>query len=69
MASYDYRCRDCDAAFEVQRGITAEEGVVRCPAGHTDVIRVWSTVGVATGGGSAAPASSGGGCCGGGCCG
>lgn len=71
MAAYDYRCRVCDSAFEVRRGVTEEPGEVRCPSGHGDVARVWSATAV-VGAASAAPvraSAPSGGCCGGGCCG
>ena len=66
MPRYDYRCRDCDATFEVRRGLDEPETAVRCPDGHTATSRVFAAV--AVGGSAAAPAPSGG-CCGGGCCG
>ncbi|MBV9487657.1 MAG: zinc ribbon domain-containing protein [Frankiaceae bacterium] len=66
MASYDYRCRECDQVFTVQRAMSDVAMLVRCPAGHEDVARVWSAVAVT--GAAAAPAPAGG-CCGGGCCG
>jgi putative FmdB family regulatory protein len=75
MPRYDYRCRECDASFEVRRGIhdDAPASSVPCPAGHTETSRVFSAVAVARGAGTGAgsmPASvpaGGGGCCGGGC--
>jgi putative FmdB family regulatory protein len=64
---YDYRCRTCDAAFEVSRSMT-DSSPVACPEGHAEASRVFTAV--AVGGSAAAPApSGGGGCCGGGCCG
>ncbi|HVS69362.1 MAG TPA: zinc ribbon domain-containing protein [Mycobacteriales bacterium] len=67
MAAYDYRCRVCDTAFTVHRSMSDVATLVRCPAGHEDVARVWSAVAVT--GSAAAPKPSGGGaCCGGGCC-
>jgi putative FmdB family regulatory protein len=66
MAAYDYRCRTCDAVFTVHRAMSDVATLVRCPAGHDDVARVWSAVSVT--GKASAPAASGG-CCGGGCCG
>jgi len=70
MASYDYRCRICDTAFEVQRPVTAPVATVVCPGGHDDAARVWSAVAVTGTGRAGAPArAGGGGCCGGGCCG
>ena len=64
MASYDYRCRECGAVFEVRRSVTADSRDDRCPAGHEDVTRLWSAVALSSG--AAAQAGSGG-CCGGAC--
>jgi len=66
VPAYDYRCRDCEMVFTVERSMSAVATAERCPEGHEDVVRVWSAVSV--GGRAAAPAPSGG-CCGGGCCG
>ena len=67
MPRYDYRCRSCDASFEVSRSMT-DTAPVACPDGHPETSRVFTAV--AVGGGAAAPApAGGGGCCGGGCCG
>ncbi|MDP3714424.1 MAG: zinc ribbon domain-containing protein [Mycobacteriales bacterium] len=65
MPRYDYRCRTCDASFEVTRSMT-DTAPASCPDGHTDCSRVFTAV--AVGGSAAAPAPAGG-CCGGGCCG
>ncbi|MCW2500717.1 MAG: hypothetical protein JWN87_2393 [Frankiales bacterium] len=65
MPAYDFRCRTCDAAFEVTRSIS-DDSVASCPQGHTDTSRVFTPV--AVGGTASAPAPAGG-CCGGGCCG
>jgi len=69
MAAYDYRCRECGQRFTVERPMSAVATLVRCPAGHDDVSRIWSAVAV-TGRATGTPASpaAGGGCCGGGCC-
>ncbi len=69
MPAYDYRCRTCDARFEVRRGLHEYPDVPTvCPSGHLETSRVFTPV--AVGGGAApAPAAAGGGCCGGGCCG
>jgi putative FmdB family regulatory protein len=68
MPAYDYRCRTCDALFEVRRGLQDAPAPAPCPQGHGETSRVFTPV--AVGGGAAAPAvSGGGGCCGGGCCG
>ena len=67
MPTYDFRCRTCDAAFEVTRSIT-DTSSTPCPAGHgvEETSRVFTPV--AVGGTATAPAPAGG-CCGGGCCG
>ncbi|HEU5035157.1 MAG TPA: zinc ribbon domain-containing protein [Mycobacteriales bacterium] len=65
MAAYDYRCRDCDTTFTVQRAMGDVATLLRCPAGHENVVRVWSAVSVT---GKAAAPQPAGGCCGGGCC-
>ncbi|MBE3203433.1 MULTISPECIES: FmdB family zinc ribbon protein [Parafrankia] len=77
MPAYEYRCRVCDASFEVRRGIHADSTApAPCPAGHQETSRVFSAVAVSRGASAPAmasapaPASGGGGaCCGGGCCG
>ena len=77
MPAYDYRCRTCDAVFEVRRGLHEYPDVpTSCPSGHLETSRVFTAVAVggavgrAVGGASRAPApAGGGGCCGGGCCG
>jgi putative FmdB family regulatory protein len=66
MPRYDYRCRACDARFEVRRSLDEPETAVLCPDGHAQTTRVFTAVAV---GGASAPAPTGGGCCGGGCCG
>ena len=69
MPAYDYRCRTCDALFEVRRGLDDAPAPAPCPQGHSETSRVFTPVAVG-GAATAAPApSGGGGCCGGGCCG
>ena len=46
MAAYDYRCSTCDSVFTVERGMSEVATLTRCPAGHEDVVRVWSAVSV-----------------------
>ena len=67
MPAYDYRCRTCDAVFEVRRGLDDTPAPAPCPQGHAETSRLFTPV--AVGGSAAAPAPAGGGCCGGGCCG
>ncbi|MFE7429468.1 zinc ribbon domain-containing protein [Streptomyces sp. NPDC014735] len=75
MPRYEYRCRSCGDTFELSRPMAQSSDPASCPAGHSDTVKLLSTV--AVGGSSArsaAPAApsagaGGGGCCGGGCCG
>lgn len=74
MPRYDFRCRSCGATFELRRAMAQANDPAVCPEGHSDTVKLLSTVAV-TGGASAAAAAprpsggGGGGCCGGGCCG
>ncbi len=63
---YDFRCRECSTTFEVDRPMAAAGDPAPCPAGHTDTVKLLSTVALA-GRAGAAPAPAGGGCCGGAC--
>jgi putative FmdB family regulatory protein len=71
MPRYDYRCRACGDTFEVNRPMSEATAPASCPQGHTDTVKLLSTVamvGRGTGGARAsAPAAGGGGCCGGAC--
>ncbi|MEW1753923.1 zinc ribbon domain-containing protein [Streptomyces angustmyceticus] len=71
MPRYEYRCRPCDATFELNRPMAESSAPAVCPEGHGDTVKLLSTV--AVGGSATAPApkggGGGGGCCGGGCCG
>jgi putative FmdB family regulatory protein len=69
MPTYAYRCRECAESFELLRPMSESGAPASCPDGHSDTVKLLTTValtGAAVGG--SAPAS-GGGCCGGGCCG
>lgn len=74
MPRYEYRCRDCEHTFELTRPMAESADPATCPFGHTDTVKLLSTVAV-TGTGlidapSRAPAPAarmGGGCCGGAC--
>ncbi|MGC5029011.1 FmdB family zinc ribbon protein [Micromonospora sp. DT229] len=69
MPRYEFRCRACGDTFEVNRPMARAGEPASCPQGHSDTVKLLSTVAV-TGRGAgatgAAPAP-GGGCCGGGC--
>lgn len=68
MPRYEYRCKACGTTFEMRRPMSQSSAPAPCPQGHSDTVKLLSTVsvgGTATASGSAAP--SGGGCCGGAC--
>lgn len=69
MPRYDYRCRACGTTFELTRPMSDSSDPAECPQGHTDSVKLLSTVGLTGAAGSAPVPSGGGGCCGGGCCG
>jgi len=72
MPRYDYRCRECGSTFEVRRSIAATDTAASCPDGHTDTVKLLSTVaigGLVAAGVREGAKSAAGGCCGGGCCG
>ncbi|GAA4532858.1 FmdB family zinc ribbon protein [Amycolatopsis samaneae] len=69
MPTYAYRCRECTGTFELLRPMSESSAPAVCPDGHTDTVKLLTTVALTgAAGGPAAPAPSGG-CCGGGCCG
>jgi putative FmdB family regulatory protein len=72
MPRYDFRCRACGDTFEVNRSMRESAAPASCPQGHTDTVKLLSTVAVTgrgggVGGASGGPSGPGGGCCGGGC--
>ncbi|MEU2768998.1 MULTISPECIES: FmdB family zinc ribbon protein [Streptomyces] len=73
MPRYEYRCRSCGDTFEISRPMAESSDPAACPAGHSDTVKLLSTVAVggstASSGPAGAPSGGGGGCCGGGCCG
>jgi putative FmdB family regulatory protein len=66
MARYEYLCKDCGTAFELQRAMADDEGEVRCPDGHAQVRRRFS-VHATSGAPEVGGGGGGGGCCGGAC--
>ncbi|HEY4021251.1 MAG TPA: zinc ribbon domain-containing protein [Pseudonocardiaceae bacterium] len=64
MPTYAYKCRACADEFEVSRPMSESADPAKCPVGHTDTVKLLTTVALA--GRSSAP-SGGGGCCGGAC--
>lgn len=73
MPRYDFRCRACGATFEAVRSMSDANAPAPCPHGHSDTVKLLSTIALTGRGGGSAPAAppsaGGGGCCGGGCCG
>ncbi|QSB15193.1 zinc ribbon domain-containing protein [Natronosporangium hydrolyticum] len=69
MPRYEFRCRPCGGTFEVDRPMHAAGAPAACPRGHTDTVKLLSTVSLAgrAGGAGGAPPAAAGGCCGGGC--
>lgn len=79
MPRYEFRCRSCGDTFEVNRPMTRAGEPATCPHGHTDTVKLLSTVALtgrgATGSfpagrgaaGDVPGGAPGGGCCGGGC--
>ena len=78
MARYDFRCRECETTFEVERPMAMASDPAPCPDGHTNTVKLmaaFASVG-AIGGDTlkmssasmpVRPSATGGGCCGGGC--
>lgn len=66
MPVYEYRCRSCDARFEVRRPIAEADAPAACPDGHVDTTRLLSVFAAVGSAASEAPAMSrapaGGGC-------
>ncbi|HET8684741.1 MAG TPA: zinc ribbon domain-containing protein [Micromonosporaceae bacterium] len=69
MPRYEFRCRSCGDTFEVNRPMSSAGQPASCPAGHSDTVKLLSTVALTGrgGGGSQPAAPAGGGCCGGSC--
>ncbi len=71
MPTYAYRCRECTGTFELQRPMSESSAPAVCPDGHSDTVKLLTTIALTGSANSpapvAAPAPSGGGCCGGGC--
>lgn len=70
MPTYEYRCRTCDARFELQRPMSEASDPAPCPAGHADTVKLLSAFASMVPGALPTPVGGGGGgggCCGGGC--
>lgn len=69
MPTYEFRCHDCAQTFDVQRPMSAAADPAPCPDGHTNTVKLLSTIALtgAAGGEGARMPAGGGGCCGGAC--
>jgi putative FmdB family regulatory protein len=70
MAMYEYRCRTCEARFELRRPMADADAPAPCPQGHQDAVRllsVFASVGAASTGGASRSAETPPGPCGGAC--
>ena len=47
MALYEYKCKQCSFATTVSRGMAEPEQAVKCGSCNIDLIRVYSSIGVA----------------------
>ncbi|MEU4239354.1 zinc ribbon domain-containing protein [Actinoplanes sp. NPDC026619] len=71
MPRYDFRCRACGDTYEVSRPMSEASTPTTCPQGHSDTVKLLSTVAVTTRGATTPSLTpqpgAGGGCCGGAC--
>ncbi len=44
MPRYEFRCRECDATFEVERPMSAASDPADCPDGHHDTVKLLTSV-------------------------
>ena len=66
MPRYEYRCRACGDTFLLNRPMSESGAPATCPAGHSDTVKLLTTVGIGgLSGQGSVPAP--GGCCGGAC--
>ncbi|WP_071655502.1 FmdB family zinc ribbon protein [Mangrovactinospora gilvigrisea] len=69
MPRYEYRCRECGSTYELNRPMDQSGAPAPCPEGHTDTVKLLSTVAVGGRASASAAGGPGGGPAGGGCCG
>ena len=69
MPRYEFRCRACGDTFLLTRPMSQSGEPAACPQGHSDTVKLLTTVGIGglSSGSAPAPAGGGGGCCGGAC--
>src|SRR5262249_42459007 len=59
VPTYEYRCRECDTVFELERPMRESSAAATCPDGHRDAVRVLSLFAAVTSTpGPAAPAAA-----------
>ena len=67
MPLYEYRCRECDARFELRRSFADADAHASCPTGHDDAVRLLPVFASMRAGSSASEAPAPSGPCGGSC--
>ncbi|HLU44132.1 MAG TPA: zinc ribbon domain-containing protein [Natronosporangium sp.] len=67
MPRYEFRCRSCGDTFEVDRPMSRAHEPADCPQGHSDTVKLLSTIALTGRAGQGSGAAAGGGCCGGAC--
>ncbi len=69
VPTYEFRCHECATTFDVRRPMSASSEPAICPDGHTNTVKLLSTIALtgAAGDGASMPVGGGGGCCGGAC--
>ena len=69
VPTYEFRCHQCATTFDVQRPMSASSDPATCPDGHTNTVKLLSTIALtgSAGDGASMPVGGGGGCCGGAC--
>lgn len=69
VPTYEWRCKACGSTFELKRSMDRSAEPATCPDGHSDTVKLLSTVALGGAPAAAAAQPTAGGCCGGGCCG
>lgn len=63
--TYEYRCKECGAGFEVTASVAEKEAGLRpnCPScGSTEAVQVFGAIGILSAGSRGVPATMGPGC-------
>ena len=46
MANYDYKCKQCNQTITISRGVNDTKTDYKCETCNSDLIRVYSNIGV-----------------------